>query len=112
MGFNAPEWCFTFLGAIYHNNIASGVYTTNGPDACLYQTSHSEAEIVVVESLAHCEIYYSILDKLPEVKAVVAWSVSEFPEHMKKDRRFYKFNDFIKLGVNVPDSVIDEHQAT
>ena len=111
MGFNSPEWCFAFLGTIYNNNIASGIYATSGRDACLYQTAHSEAEVVVVENLAHCEIYFSILDKLPEVKAVVAWSVKEFPEAMKKDGRFHRFNDFIKLGANVPDSVIEEHEA-
>lgn len=37
MGFNCPEWCIAFFGAIFHNNIVSGVYITNGPDACKYQ---------------------------------------------------------------------------
>ncbi len=52
MGFNSPEWVISFFGSIYHNNIASGVYSTNGPDACSYQSEHSEAEVIVVDTLA------------------------------------------------------------
>jgi long-chain-fatty-acid--CoA ligase ACSBG len=51
MGFNSPEWAISFIGSIFHNNIASGVYTTNGPEACLYQASHSEAQVVVVDNV-------------------------------------------------------------
>ena len=34
MGFNSPEWAIAFYGSIFHNNIVSGVYTTNGAQAC------------------------------------------------------------------------------
>jgi long-chain-fatty-acid--CoA ligase ACSBG len=30
MGFNSPEWAITFFGSLFHNNIATGVYITNG----------------------------------------------------------------------------------
>lgn len=36
MGFNSPEWAISYFGAIMHNNVVSGVYTTNGADACQY----------------------------------------------------------------------------
>ena len=36
MGFNCPEWAISCMGSILHNNPVSGVYTTNGPDACQY----------------------------------------------------------------------------
>jgi long-chain-fatty-acid--CoA ligase ACSBG len=36
MGFNSPEWAISYQGALLHNNVVSGVYTTNGPEACLY----------------------------------------------------------------------------
>lgn len=34
MGFNAPEWLIAWHGAMFHNNVASGVYSTNGAEAC------------------------------------------------------------------------------
>jgi len=43
MGFNSPEWAIAFFGSVFHNNVASGVYITNGPKACLYQAQNSEA---------------------------------------------------------------------
>lgn len=36
MGFNSPEWAISFFGAVLHNNVGTGVYITNGPQACLY----------------------------------------------------------------------------
>jgi long-chain-fatty-acid--CoA ligase ACSBG len=43
MGFNSPEWAIAYHGSMMHNNVVSGVYTTNGADACQYQAEHSEA---------------------------------------------------------------------
>lgn len=34
-----------------YNTIVSGVYPTNNADACLYQAEHSEAELIVVDSI-------------------------------------------------------------
>jgi len=34
MGFNSPEWVISLFGSIFHNNVVSGLYITNGPDAC------------------------------------------------------------------------------
>jgi long-chain-fatty-acid--CoA ligase ACSBG len=51
MGFNSPEWAIAMNGAIMHNNVVSGVYTTNGEDANLYQAEHSEAQVIVVDTL-------------------------------------------------------------
>ena len=36
MGFNSPEWAIAFYGSVFHNNVVSGVYITNGPAACQY----------------------------------------------------------------------------
>ena len=36
MGFNAPEWVIAFMGGIMYEAVASGIYITNAPDACLY----------------------------------------------------------------------------
>lgn len=43
MGFNSPEWAISHFGGIMHNNVISGVYTTNGAEACKYQAAHSKA---------------------------------------------------------------------
>ena len=50
MGWNSPEWAIAFIGSIMYETVASGIYSTNAPDACLYQAVHSEAEVIVVEN--------------------------------------------------------------
>jgi long-chain-fatty-acid--CoA ligase ACSBG len=36
MGFNSPEWAFSFIGAQFYNSVVTGIYTTNAADACHY----------------------------------------------------------------------------
>jgi len=107
MGFNAPEWAISFYGTILHNNVVSGVYITNGDDACQYQAEHSEAQAIVVDTKEQLDIYMSILDKLPEVKAIVCWGVDKIPEQYAKDSRIYLWKDFLKLGEDVPEANLD-----
>ena len=74
IGFNAPEWAIAFFGSMFGNYIPSGVYPTNGPDACFYQADHSEAEVIVVENQEHLEKYLKIIDRLPKVKKIVVYN--------------------------------------
>ena len=57
--------------------------------------------------MAQCELYHSLLDKLPEVKAVVTWGIKELPPHLESDSRFYRFSDFLVLGKDVSNSYVD-----
>ena len=52
MGFNAPEWVISACGSLMYNCVFSGVYITNAPDACQYQSEHSSAEVIVVDTLS------------------------------------------------------------
>jgi long-chain-fatty-acid--CoA ligase ACSBG len=36
MGFNSPEWVIAMFGSQFHNNVVSGIYITNGAEACEY----------------------------------------------------------------------------
>lgn len=75
MGFNAPEWAIACYGAIFHNNIITGVYITNEPAACQYQAQHSEAEVIVVDTEQQLRTYLSLADTLPDLKAIVCWGL-------------------------------------
>ena len=68
LGNNSPEWFSAAVGAVFAGNtklwlgasniisscfvggIGTGVYTTNTPEAVLYQLKHSRANIAVVDS--------------------------------------------------------------
>lgn len=102
MGFNSPEWVIAYVGAIMNNCVATGVYATNGPEACHYQAEHSEAEIIVCENNELAKRYD--LSALPRVKAIVIWGEKKLPDG--SDRRLYLWNDFMKLGAEVKESVV------
>lgn len=91
MGFNSPEWAIAHYGSIFHNNVVSGVYATNGADACQYQAEHSSAQVIVVETLAQLKTYMGLVDRLPEVKAIVCWGEEKIPEDIAKDSKVYSF---------------------
>ena len=49
-----------------------------------------------------------IIDRLPEVKAVIAWGIEAIPEKYTKDSRVHLYKDFMKIGKDVKDKeVID-----
>lgn len=108
MGFNSPEWAISYYGAMFHNNVVSGVYTTNGPSACKYQAEHSSAQVIVVDTEQQLKLYMGLLDQLPNIKAIVTWGCDSLPEEAAKDSRVFKFKDFLELGSKVDDAVIQQ----
>ena len=105
MGFNSPEWAISFVGAINYEAVVTGIYTTNAPDACLYQATHCDAEVIVMESLDHLKRFTCNLDKYPQIKAFVVWGEQSLPTEFQNSR-YFLWNDFLKLGNDLPDDVI------
>jgi long-subunit acyl-CoA synthetase (AMP-forming) len=107
MGFNAPEWTIACIGAMLNNLVFTGIYITNAPDAVLYQTNHSESEIVVVDTKEQLNKFMQNIDKMPQVKAFVVWDEKILPPECKGSR-FYLWSDFLKLGSSIPVEAIHE----
>ncbi len=111
MGVNAPEWAISFFGAIFYNCVVSGVYVTNGPEACKYQSEHSEAELIVCDGEENLKKYAEI--NLPSVKAYVVYSTEKLTTTEIGGKKVYKWDDFLKLGKETKDEVIlKEHMET
>ena len=97
MGFNAPEWAITFVGTVMNNNVNTGIYITNTPEACLYQATHSESEVIVVETAEHLKQFTCNLEEYSKVKAFVVWGEKALPEGISGPR-FFLWSDFLELG--------------
>jgi long-chain-fatty-acid--CoA ligase ACSBG len=106
MGFNAPEWTTAYLGAMFNNCVATGVYNTNAAEACLYQAQHSEAQVIVVDTFINLKKFLINKDQLKEVKAYVVWLENDIPAEFKLPNVFL-WKQFLDLGKSVPDSVIN-----
>ena len=77
--------------------VITGVYITNEPDACLYQATHAEAEVVVCDSIDRLRRFTVNLKSLPKVKAFVVWGVDSLPEEFSGPM-FYLWKDFLASG--------------
>lgn len=96
MGFNSPEWVFSFMGGLLYNCVCTGIYSTNTSEACQYQVENSDAEVVILETNDMLKRFILVLDKLPKLKVVVVWGEKELIS--EEDSRFYLWKDFMKLG--------------
>lgn len=104
MGFNSPEWVFSFIGGIMANCIGTGIYITNAEEAVFYQTDHSEAEIVVVETTEHLKKFD--LAKLTRIKAIVVYGEKSLPPSHQNNPKAYLWKDFMGLGKAVKEEAV------
>ncbi|ESO88299.1 hypothetical protein LOTGIDRAFT_234625 [Lottia gigantea] len=104
MGFNSPEWFFADLGAIFAGGIGVGIYTTNNAEACQFIAADSKAQVIVVENTAYLKKILQVKDQLPDLKAIVQYSGEiETPQD-----NVYTWEDFMKLGEDLPESELEE----
>lgn len=74
LGFNSPEWVMADLAAIFGGGLASGIYPTNGPEACQYILEQSKCSILVVEDQRQLDKVWALRESLPHLKKVVQYS--------------------------------------
>ncbi|XP_044185623.1 long-chain-fatty-acid--CoA ligase ACSBG2-like isoform X2 [Thunnus albacares] len=111
LGFNSPEWFIADIGCILAGGLATGIYTTNSPEACQYVAASSEANVLVVENQKQLEKILKVKDQLPLLKAIV-----QYKGELKQKAPFlYTWAEFMKLGEDMPDeqlnAVIDSLRA-
>jgi long-chain-fatty-acid--CoA ligase ACSBG len=99
IGFNSPEWCIAYFGALFANTVPVGIYTTNNPEACQYVSHHSEAYVVVAENNEQLQKYLKVWDQLPELKYVLLYN-DKVPDNVPADKKtnIMTFDNFLKLG--------------
>ncbi|GAA6218695.1 long-chain-fatty-acid--CoA ligase ACSBG2-like [Lates japonicus] len=111
LGFNSPEWFISDIGCILAGGLATGIYTTNSPEACQYVAANCEANILVVENQKQLDKILQVKDHLPHLKAIVQYK----GELQQKAPFLYTWAEFMKLGEDVPNeqlnAVIDSLRA-
>ncbi|XP_069482845.1 long-chain-fatty-acid--CoA ligase ACSBG2-like isoform X2 [Ambystoma mexicanum] len=104
LGFNSPEWFIADIGAIMAGGFPVGIYNTSSSDACLYVAKNSASNILVVEDHQQLEKILQIEEQLPHLKAIVQY------RHELKEKRpnLYTWEEFMRIGSDVPDSIVDD----
>ncbi|XP_071753795.1 long-chain-fatty-acid--CoA ligase ACSBG2-like [Centroberyx gerrardi] len=103
LGFNSPEWFISDIGCIFAGGLATGIYTTNSPEACQYVAANCEASVLVVENHKQLVKILQVKDQLPHLKAIVQYK----DELQPKLPNLYTWAEFMKLGEEVPDEQLD-----
>ena len=100
---NAPEWLFSFIGAIYACTIPVGIYITNNTETCMYIADHSECGCLVVDSVAQYSKYD--ITALKDLKVVVfigdvkKEEVEKCEKNSKNNNvKFFLWKDFVAFG--------------
>ncbi|XP_061881057.1 long-chain-fatty-acid--CoA ligase ACSBG2-like isoform X1 [Entelurus aequoreus] len=104
LGFNAPEWFIADMGCIFAGGLATGIYSTNTPLACLDVAGNSKANILVVENQKQLDKILQIKNELPHLRAIVQYK-GELQQQLPS---LYTWADFMKLGEDVPDMDLDD----
>ena len=103
LGFNAPEWFIAQNGAIFAGGFSTGIYTTNGPEACKYVAANCRANILVVEDAKQLDKIVQIKAELPHLKAIVQY-IGTPPA----DSGVLSWSDLLKLGEGENDEQLEE----
>eukprot|EP00117_Sycon_ciliatum_P028595 scpid46201/ scgid22946/ Long-chain-fatty-acid--CoA ligase ACSBG2; Acyl-CoA synthetase bubblegum family member 2 len=106
IGFNSSEWFISDLASILTGGVASGIYSTNSPQACQFIIEDSSTGVVIVENAHQLGKILQILDSCSKVKAIVQYK-GEVKEEQKRDNVF-TWTDFLEQGKDVTDADLDE----
>ena len=70
IGFNSPEWIFSFFASMFAGGFAVGIYSTNNGNACAHVIEDSGCPIVVSQDKKQTDKILSILPKVPKLKVI------------------------------------------
>jgi long-subunit acyl-CoA synthetase (AMP-forming) len=98
MGYNRPEWFLADVGAILAGGLPAGIYITNTPEQCHYIAEHAEASVAVVENEQYLQVFLSIRDRLPKLKAIVLMTGEAVGDGI------HSWDRLLAMGAEVPEA--------
>jgi len=115
-GFNAPEWNLSQMGITMAGALTAGIYPTDAPEAVSFKTIHSRAQVAIVEDEGKVKRYEEVLEQIPRLKYIVGYSpdfkLTKTIQTKNGEVKVLPWAAFLELGANVPDSKLDEIEAT
>jgi long-subunit acyl-CoA synthetase (AMP-forming) len=98
MGYNRPEWFLADVGAILAGGLPAGIYITSTPEQCQYIAEHAEAAVAILENEQYLQVFLSIRDRLPKLKAMVLMTGEGSGEGV------YTWDRLLSMGAEVPEA--------
>jgi len=102
LGFNSPEWVIADLACIFAGALATGIYPTNGKEACKYILEVSKCSILVVEDQKQLEKIWDIRGEIPNLKKIIQYNGT--PSHPG----VLSWKDVMADGASMPDHDLED----
>ncbi|KAH8068039.1 decanoate-CoA ligase [Aureococcus anophagefferens] len=108
IGFNSPEWVFTWIGAVLIGAMGTGIYATNGADGVAYVVEHSKAKVVVAEGAKQLAKFREVdAARLASVLAFVAYLPEEATPAPIRSAQGMNWAGFLASGAGVSDDDVE-----
>eukprot|EP00088_Acartia_fossae_P068053 TRINITY_DN8561_c0_g1_i2.p1 TRINITY_DN8561_c0_g1~~TRINITY_DN8561_c0_g1_i2.p1 ORF type:complete len:693 (-),score=116.94 TRINITY_DN8561_c0_g1_i2:294-2372(-) len=102
LGFNAPEWHISNVASIVAGGLATGIYSTNSPEAVKYVAAHSRGNIMVLEDELQLDKVRLIQESLPHLKQIIQYTGKP------NSSDIMSWQDVLDLGETIPDNILQE----
>ena len=109
IGFNSPEWVFTWIGAVLIGAMGTGIYATNGADGVAYVVEHSKAKVVVAEGAKQLAKFREVdASRLASVLAFVSYLPEEATPAPIGSAQGMNWAGFLASGAGVSDDDVEK----
>ncbi|XP_040565125.1 long-chain-fatty-acid--CoA ligase ACSBG2 [Lepeophtheirus salmonis] len=97
LGFNAPEWSLSLVGAIFAGGFGAGIYATNSAEAVKYVANDCRVQVLVVEDSKQLQKVNAIKEQLTFLKAIIVYG---YQEKFEGGDNIYSWREFMDLARN------------
>uniref|UniRef100_A0A4X2MBS4 long-chain-fatty-acid--CoA ligase n=1 Tax=Vombatus ursinus TaxID=29139 RepID=A0A4X2MBS4_VOMUR len=104
LGYNCTQWFVADVASIFAGGISVGIFPQNSSQVCRFIAENSEANIFMVENDWQLQKILKIQDHLHHLKAIVQYK----DKLTKKLPNTYSWEEFLTLGVNISDEMLDK----
>lgn len=101
LGFNRPEWTIMAHGAMMAGARPAGIYWTSAPPESAYILQHSEAPVLLVETVEQVEEIEAVRGECPDLKHIVVMEGKSGREDI------LTWEDFLALGGDKHDETVE-----
>ncbi|XP_041436664.1 uncharacterized protein LOC108705086 isoform X2 [Xenopus laevis] len=104
LGKNSPEWFMAEVGSIMAGGLAVVIDPLCTASECVDVALRTDTQVILLQDRGQLRKVLQVLRTLPHVKAIVQWEGDKEETHP----RLYTWEELILLGMEVPDSKLDD----
>lgn len=106
LSYTCYRWVVADMANMSIGAATVGIYQSNLAKDCAYIINHSDAVVIFAEDQVQVDKLMQIRDEIPAIRKVVL-----FNGEGDRDGWIVSFKEFLKLGIDIPDSELEKRAA-